>query len=355
MTVQGKQLVTRQLFAVLALAALAGCDAGVKPEVVRRGKAQLNNSEYVRLINDTLVFVEAQFNMYGNIFNVANPDTPYQILAGSSVLSGGDAVFKDGIGYATWSPWVRSIDVRDPRVPTTIDSLYLPLAGLVSLSGNRLYTATADSFFIIDVSRPDSLVLIGQAPYLADTFALQKAPYSLAADGDRLFLSWRGYSDPQMELYDVSNPQAPVLLDAIRLVGTWETWGPPKAARFLGDYVIYGNGYGLVSVRLDDNRTRMTLVDSLDLYDAYIGGRDSGVVETANVDGISLSGRHAVCATRGLPSFAVVDVSNPRRLRYVMPYFGDTGMPYNVDDLVANGDFIYMAQHQTWLLVVEMP
>lgn len=346
----------KPLLAAVAALALFACDAGEKPRAVWRGRAQLNNSEYVRMINDTLVFVEAQFNMYGNIFNVADPDSPRQILAGSSVLTGGDAVFRDGIGYTTWSPWVRSIDVRDPRAPATIDSLYVPLAGLVSLSGDRLYAATADSFYIIDVSRPDSLVLIGQAPYLADTFALQKTPYSFAVDGDRLFVSWRGYSDPQMELYDVSNPQAPVLLDAIRLVGTWETWGPPKAARFIDDYIIYGNGYGLVSVRLDDNRTRMTLVDSLDMYDAYIEGRDSGNVVTANIDGISLSGRYAVCAGRGLPKFAVVDVSNPRRLRYVMPYFGDTGVPSaSVDDLAAGKDFFYMALHQTWFVVVEMP
>jgi hypothetical protein len=235
---------------------------------------------------------------------------------GLLVLGGQTYTLSIPDGQAT----VLVFDARPPRLDALIASVEIPYPQGIALEGDLAYVAAAHSLAVVDVSTPESPIVVGSLPwgeedYLADVaVAGDRACVAAAADG--------------LYVVDVSDPEDPVLVGldssggaldvAIRgdlayvaggnglrivdladptgpkTVGTWAGWGWAEAIAVAGDYAY-----------LTESSSGLAIIDVSDPAEPVL----AGLLPLDFVSGLCVSPPYVFLATGW--GLVVVDASDP--------------------------------------------
>ncbi len=227
------------------------------------------------------------------IFDVADPSKPVALgYGGTPGFSADVDVFEqDGRTFvlsAELGNSVRVLDVTEPDDVTELGTLNLgpgtPAALTVDRQGDRIAVATGSKFALVELKDP--LAVSSQTLWTA--FDVGRPVSKVLLDGDLLFVGRSRYG---MEVYNISDPTAPVLVDSEE-----DTDGPclpsclDEVTNLVRDgedlFVAYGRG-GVVrySVANDGKVTFGTKYDSPDYARAisvtgehvFVGG-DEGLL-----------------------------------------------------------------------------
>jgi len=312
---------------------------------------------YMRMMDDTLIFVVGDARIYDfafGILNTARPDSAYWMIYHSGAFCPQDAVFRDGIGYLALENMVQAVDFTDLAHYRMLDNV--PVNGVyvrLALDGYRLLVVTEDSFSVVDVSNPAEMVVLSRYGYQRDSLRIYHQIYCAAADRGRLAIGYGSVSGPEIYLYGTETPTAPAPLHVISLARS--LWGRPNWLEFKDDWLIYGNSYGLFALHLEHERQWMIRKDSIDIWFAgHVGERLPGE-PYAGVKSFDINGPYAACACAEQPWLAVVDVSDPSELKLAYPLEGDTGVLEWVDATVSRGHYLYAALGNKSIATYALP
>jgi len=125
---------------------------------------------------------------------------------------------RDGVLYRSNGGYFETVDVTDPMAPVVLDRVLVNTAVVhdVALDGDRAYVfavrspfPTGAGVYVVDISDPAALVLLGRA--------VGQAAFGGTARGNYVFA---GAAGAGISVYDVSNPAAPQRITSLNVGGS---------------------------------------------------------------------------------------------------------------------------------------
>lgn len=262
---------------------------------------------------------------------------------GDLLISGSQAFYRDGNGLAV-------ADISDPLAIQSLGWVSLDgygQAGML-LRGNYLYIIQEDSGLrVVDISQPQqpvarggfatsgysaglsawgSYVLIGTTPsnglisivdvsnpdslLLVSSFTVDGGPYAIQTKGNLALISYRNFEG--LDIYDLSNIQNPTHLKRVYLGNFSNIYiGTIASLEFIGDLVYLAGSSGFLVLNIADPVNPVS-VGSLDLPSVW--QRKLQIVGTkAYVAGSAVGNQQG-------SDIQVIDISDPTQLRLVEAY-----------------------------------
>ena len=320
------------LAVLAALLAASSCDLFRVKKPTVMSQRQLSNSGRLSSINDTLLFVCGSGHY--DIINTRFPDSVFWQDSGRSAYQVLSAEFRGLTGFLRigWNPdTIVALDISGgvPGQYSVLGKLALPMQGYnaMALDDEHLCLAALDSAYIVETGGdPADLRLVGSC-YLPDVQGyLGLGPAGpIAVNGKWMVVQWCAYwagagDSFWVSAFDISNPQTPVRRG---------TWSSGTRAMMAGDLAIVGDicysadGLGLRSYDLAHSGGPVQL-DSCDVNWEWRGRRSPPGTGYARATQLAIAGKYA-CISCTNPGNAVIDISNPRKLKFVFPGLLDDG------------------------------
>ena len=283
--------------------------------------------------------------------NLANPDSPQEL--GDFTASGFPGAVTASNGYA-YVPTLNlealyPLNVTDPSdlnpvspIPLTFNTPGGEFGGLTAgaprgafIQGSTLYIADEKGMIIYDVSNPLSPCMLGHIPASSTLVngAVTNVFINVVVDNGLAFIS--AGKNPTTVIVNVANPRDPQVIGQFDFAS-----GGSNGVAFYGHTLyILGNNY-LYAVNTTNPAQATEISDfalptpSNDVYSAtQLVSYSQGKLLV--LDGSTLD---------------AVDVSNPAG----MAVSGSLALPYPASWVGANGSYIYVADNQGGVLVVQM-
>ena len=216
----------------------------------------------------------------------------------------------DNIAYvAEGSKGLKIIDIKKAYVPTVIGTIDTP-TDVVSVSGNYAYLGGDGNFQILDINRPEK-------PEVLAVLALSGIVEDIIIDGNYAFVAGGGSRYGEMLIMDISNPQAPVIVDDAEAIAFNKAVDVTGKYEFTLKLLWYG----------ETGPTDYRLVVS-DI------SNPTEPVEVATLQGrgpatdVVINGHYAYIADNS-SSLQVIDISNPLKPVYIVSVYTE-GRPKKV-------------------------
>lgn len=267
-----------------------------------------------------------------SIVDLSDPTNP--TLAWSDTFAAGDSealALQGNLLYvAAEGGGLQIVDVTTPTAPDVKPPFSLSdEAQDVAVLGNYAYVAdrNGDGFLVIDVTDPNAPVRRGDVVAPGGEEAR-----GVAVQGTWAYCAW---SDAGLQAIDVTNPDAPAIMDALVLhdVGSTDPSGARRVA-VSGDYAyVMADELHVVDISTPTDLTLETTYE-IDVWD----------------EDIAVSGDFAF-VSGGTEGILVLDVSDPSDPWQVMhlPVLGDARAVY------VHGDLLLIANQEKGLTIMRAP
>ncbi|MEO0297508.1 MAG: T9SS type A sorting domain-containing protein [candidate division WOR-3 bacterium] len=283
------------------------------------------------------------------IINVENPSQPYEV--GRYVLSTPceDVYVIDTLAFTSFEEGsiggLVVLNISNPSSPIFVGRID---AGShcfkLAINNNYAYLLTVDptAVNIIDISRPESLKLLGRyrPPSQIDPLF-----FGIGVKGNLCFTCMKYRFGGRFLVLDVSNPSSPVVSDSFGefLLSTWELSGCRNII-----YTSHVPGGGGISIFDISEPSQIRLIDTWKEDTAYYTQFkiDSNFLYTA---GYSRTNKKRV--------FQIFDITTPENPRLI-GYFETTGMGAGVDK---KGNYVYFIhsdmrrKYDLWVFDISEP
>ncbi len=217
-------------------------------------------------------------------------NTNYQYRVGDVFISGNYAyvtLIKGGEFEGAYSTRLWIIDISDPKVPTKISSISVPVGrrGIhgVYVSGDFAYLASGeDRLVVVDINDP-------AAPFIVGSYDTPGSARDVYVSGNYAYLA---DGEAGLSVVDISDTSAPLL------VGTYDTPGDAKRLHVSGHYAYLADGSSGLRVLNISDPISPFLADVVDtphiandVYAsggyAYLANGFSGFIMTATHDSVT--------------------------------------------------------------------
>jgi len=148
----------------------------------------------------------ARYDGLFEIINVSDPEQPQ--LAGSIQIPeyipgvDGKVIVSDSLAYILGYNYIHVVNIANPSEPAYIAVWNYSMSSDIIISGQLAYIATYYGFRILDISNVQNPLLLGSVYNRLDGICLN----------DSIIYGVHSSSPNNLHIYDVSDPQAPVIL-----------------------------------------------------------------------------------------------------------------------------------------------
>ena len=330
------------LFAGVAAMVLAatGCRLFQSTAALKaRGYVSLHTCAGLRPFQDTLLFAIGDGQRFG-IINAARPDSPAWVRRNDS-LNVQDIQFSGNIGYAVYWSTLYVYDFSNPMAVVRLDSFSLPQAQHVATGTGVLCVTSQESCHVFTLAQAD--------PVRACAFALPgQGTRFVAADGNRLMVARYSSDYYKVLFYDLSSPAAPVLKGTLNFPFSNQLPGP---GAFCGNTVLLGIPGRVMSYDVSNLAQPVFLDSSVKFRDMWMGLPDEDLVQVCEITSL---GDIAVIRCDLCPSVVLLDISNPRNLRYLWPGEHDETQSSLTDALAVKSPYVYTAFYDDRIQVYQL-
>jgi hypothetical protein len=286
-----------------------------------------------------------------SLLNVSDPGHPSELGTfatpggpssnGKSTVASGDYVY-----MACGGRGLRILDVSDPSNPLEAGVCESSGSGALAISGKYAYCTSNEALDVVDISSPNSPVLVARLDFSADEASdLSYEVNGVAVQGDYAYVSgnlwYLGSTRGYLYCFDISDPINPKKLgifDNIR--ESFHSGGIGVS----GDYAYMA--LEQKPQKADEGRALLRVIDVSDPL------HPMGVLSLAFTDpgtyasGLVLRGEY-IYMTGDV--FRIISISDPIHPEWIS-YF-----PIRCDDLAISGDFAYLSLDRLMALYVYDP
>jgi hypothetical protein len=339
----------------MGLLLLEGCGLfNSKPSYV--GFLQVGNHGRMATINDTLLFLwdDVSWSRF-DIINARHPDDLHWQDSADTRYAVRWACFRGTTGFlrlGMGGNTILSYDVSGGSRAQYRELCQVDLPwqayGPMALNDSHLYVCSMDTLYVVDAADPESLRL-GHRLFLPSVTGYSGLiPAGPVAASDKwLVVQWGAYWNADsfwVSVYDISNPSSPVKR------GEWRS----SLSFCITDMAVKGDICYVTDplcIRTFDlaNAAGPKQLDSVDVYYEWRDHNEPSGSHGAGITQLVLAGRFA-CLSANVPGNALLDVSNPRSMRYLFPARDDhNGLTLGEGCAVAGGHY-YVSTYELGML-----
>ncbi|MEO0089496.1 MAG: T9SS type A sorting domain-containing protein [candidate division WOR-3 bacterium] len=284
------------------------------------------------------------------IINIENPSQPYEVGRYILPTTCEDVYVRDTLAFTSFQEVLAGggflvLNISNPSNPTLVSRIDVGSNALTMAVNNNyayLLTVYPTAVNIIDISRPESLKLLGR--YLPPS-QIDPAFWGIGAKGNLCFTCMIHDFGSKFIILDVSNPSTPVVLDSFGdfPLSTWEISG---CGNFIYTSHLPADGISIFDIS-EPSQIRLTGTWQEDTVHYLQFKVDGNFLYTA--------GRSYTNKKRIFQIFDITDPENPR----LIGYFETTGMGKGVDK---KGNYVYFVysnymrrKYNLWVFDISEP